>query len=68
MHIYIQLFIYQPLILFSLLWRITHFKAMVELVESGGMEWNEVGYIHISLFGFVKNKWNEIECDGTHSI
>jgi len=32
------------------------------------MEWNGVGWSHIPLFGFVKKEWNEMGCDGTHSI
>jgi len=42
--------------------------TMFGLVESGGMEWNGVGWSHIPLFGFVKKEWNGMECDGIHSI
>jgi hypothetical protein len=28
---------------------------MFGLVESGGMEWNGVGYYYVPLFGFAKN-------------
>jgi hypothetical protein len=41
---------------------------MFGLVVCGGMEWNGVGYYYVSLFGFVKKRWNGMECDGMHSI
>jgi len=41
---------------------------MFGLMVSGGMEWNGVGWSHIPLFRFVKKEWNEMGCDGTHSI
>jgi hypothetical protein len=41
---------------------------MFGLMESDGMEWNEVIYNYVPLFGFAKKGWNGMECDGTHSI
>jgi len=43
-------------------------KAMFGLVENDGMDWNGMGWFNILLFGFVKNVWNGMECDGISSI
>jgi hypothetical protein len=32
------------------------------------VEWDEMEYVYVPLFGFVNNEWDGMVCDETHSI